>query len=313
MLIGVAFAFAAGLMWGLTFLVPLLLADYAPAYLAFARYAAFGGFSAALALSGFADMRALRRADWLEALRLGTVGNVVYYVLLASAIRLAGAPLPTVIIGTLPVVIALCAALAEGGDGRQRALARLAPSLAAIAAGVALVNRDEFARIGAGGAADYALGAALSFAAVVCWTWYPLRNARWLRANAHLSARAWASAQGIAILPVALAGCAAFVATAPAGDPAFPLPLGPQPALFVALSVGTGVLSSWVATLCWNAAGRRLSTAFAGQLIVFETLAALLYAYLWRGEWPEPWTLAGVVLLVAGIAWATRAEAGTAA
>jgi drug/metabolite transporter (DMT)-like permease len=35
------------------------------------------------------------------------VGNIVYYLFLASAIRHAGGPVPTMIIGTLPVVIAL--------------------------------------------------------------------------------------------------------------------------------------------------------------------------------------------------------------
>ena len=40
-------------------------------------------------------------------LRLALVGNVVYYLFLASAIQRAGGPLPTMIIGTLPVVIAV--------------------------------------------------------------------------------------------------------------------------------------------------------------------------------------------------------------
>ena len=313
MLIGVAFALAAGLMWGLTFVVPLLLPEYPPALLAFARYSAFGAFSIVLAATGGAGIGNLRRADWIEALKLGVVGNVVYYVLLASAIRSAGAPLPTVIIGTLPVVIALAAAFAERAGPVLPVVRRLAPSLVAITAGVALVNRDEFARIGGSGLADYLAGAALAVAAVACWTWYPLRNALWLRGNAGMSPRTWTTAQGVAIFPVALIGCLAFPFLSSMREPEFESPLGPQPELFVVLALATGVLSSWVATLCWNAASRHLSMAFAGQLIVFETIAALGYAYLLRGEWPEPWTLAGIVLLVAGIGWATRVESASAA
>jgi len=41
-----------------------------------------------------------------------------------------------------------------------------------------------------------------------------------------------------------------------------------------------------------------------GQLLVFETLAALTYAYVLRGQWPQPLTLLGVALLVAGVLWA---------
>jgi drug/metabolite transporter (DMT)-like permease len=40
----------------------------------------------------------------------------------------------------------------------------------------------------------------------------------------------------------------------------------------------------------------------------FETLAALAYAFLLRGEAPEPLTLLGIVLLVAGVVWALRAR-----
>jgi drug/metabolite transporter (DMT)-like permease len=62
-----------------------------------------------------------------------------------------------------------------------------------------------------------------------------------------------------------------------------------------------GLLASWLGTLCWNAASQRLPTALAGQLIVFETLAALAYAFALRGQWPEPLTLTGIALLVVGV------------
>jgi drug/metabolite transporter (DMT)-like permease len=50
-----------------------------------------------------------------------------------------------------------------------------------------------------------------------------------------------------------------------------------------------------------------------GQLIVFETLAALGYAWALRGQWPDGFTLAGAALLVAGVAWALRGGAPRAA
>ena len=49
-----------------------------------------------------------------------------------------------------------------------------------------------------------------------------------------------------------------------------------------------------------------LPTTLVGQLIVFETLAALAYAFLLRGVWPEPVTAAGIGLLVAGVITALR-------
>ena len=110
---GVACALAAGLLWGLVFIVPLLLPGYSAAQLSAGRYLAFGLVALPLALAGRTGLARLRRADWLEALRLALVGNLAYYALLAAAIQQAGAPLPTMIIGTLPVVIAVCANLGQ--------------------------------------------------------------------------------------------------------------------------------------------------------------------------------------------------------
>jgi drug/metabolite transporter (DMT)-like permease len=76
--------------------------------------------------------------------------------------------------------------------------------------------------------------------------------------------------------------------------------------LFVGLMFAIGLLASWLGTLCWNEASHRLPTTLVGQLIVFETLAALAYAYLLRAQWPPPLTLAGIALLVAGVVSALR-------
>jgi drug/metabolite transporter (DMT)-like permease len=50
----------------------------------------------------------------------------------------------------------------------------------------------------------------------------------------------------------------------------------------------------------------------SGQLIVFETLAALSYAFVLRGRAPHVETLAGVALLVAGVIWAVRTQPSAA-
>jgi drug/metabolite transporter (DMT)-like permease len=84
------------------------------------------------------------------------------------------------------------------------------------------------------------------------------------------------------------------------------MPLGPTPLRFVALMFTIGLTASWLGTLCWNEASQRLPTSLVGQLIVFETLAALAYAFLLRGSPPPPATVTGVLLLVAGVVWALR-------
>ena len=145
--IGILYALAAGLMWGLVFIGPLLLPDYPAAMQAFGRYIAFGRIALPLAWLDRARLAQLTRADWLAATGLGLVGNIVYYLFLASAIGRAGGPLPTMIIGTLPVVIAISSNLRSSAavqrrDGRLP-WRRLLPSLALIAAGIGCVNQGE--------------------------------------------------------------------------------------------------------------------------------------------------------------------------
>jgi drug/metabolite transporter (DMT)-like permease len=301
---GTLFALAAGLMWGLVFIAPLLLPAYPPALLSFGRYLAFGLIALPLAALDRARIAELTRADWLEAAKLALVGNLVYYLFLAAAIQRAGGPLPTMIIGTLPVVIAITSNLRDARRDGRLPWGRLAPSLALIAIGIALVNHAELQQMAPG--ADpgrYAIGALLAVVAVACWTWYPIRNADWLRNHAGRSPSTWATAQGIATLPMAAAGFAAFWAFGPAD---IALPLGPTPQRFLALMFVIGLFASWLGTLCWNEASQRLPTSLAGQLIVFETLSALAYAFALRGSAPAPATLAGVALLVVGVVWALR-------
>jgi drug/metabolite transporter (DMT)-like permease len=311
LLTGTLFALAAGLMWGLVFLAPLLLPQYPALLLSAARYVAFGLIALPLAWLDRSGLAQLGRGDWIEALKLTLVGNLLYYLFLAAAIQRAGGPLPTVIIGTLPVVIAIAAnlrrdAAVRAREGRLR-WGRLAPSLALIAAGIALVNQAELDQLRAD--ADhgrYALGALLAVGAVACWTWYPIRNADWLRTHPDRSPRAWATAQGIATLPLALVALAlCWAMSAAAGGP-FEMPLGPTPRRFVVLMFAIGLFASWLGTLCWNEASQRLPTTLAGQLIVFETLAALAYAFALRGSLPAGSALAGIALLLAGVVWALR-------
>lgn len=303
-------------MWGLVFVGPLLLPEYPAALQTVGRYLSFGLIALPLAWLDRRRLRELTRADWIEALKLSAVGNLLYYMLLASSIQRAGGPLPTMIIGTLPVVIAITANLRNVRRDGQLPWRKLLPSLLLIAAGIACVNQSELALLSESSTMDagqYAFGALLAVGAVVCWTWYPLRNADWLRHHPDRSPQAWATAQGLMTLPLAAVGYALLwlwmsLSDSGTAQKAFPMPFGPRPEFFIFLMVSIGLLASWLGTLCWNQASQRLPTAIVGQLIVFETLSALTYAYALRAEWPAPLTLAGIALLVLGVLRAARVQ-----
>lgn len=309
MWVGISYALVAGLVWGLVFVGPLLLPEYPAALQSVARYLAFGLIALPLAWLDRSELRRLGRSDWKEALKLSAVGNLLYYVCLAAAIQRAGGPVPTMIIGTLPVMIAISANLRNGRRDGRLPWKRMTPSLLLIVLGIACVNQAEWQALRTMPQPDparYLTGAALAFLAVICWTWYPLRNADWLRAHPDRNPRVWATAQGVATLPLALAGyLLIWVWQTYRGD-GFPMPFGPRPGFFIGLMVVIGLLASWLGTLCWNQASQRLPTALVGQLIVFETLAALGYAFVLRGAVPPPLTLVGITLLIAGVLWAVR-------
>lgn len=306
MIAGTLFALIAGLLWGIVFLSPQLLPDYPAALQSMGRYLTFGLIALAL---GWFDRHALRqlgRRDWLAALELAVVGNLLYYLCLAAAIQRAGAPLSAMIIGTLPVVIGISANLRDARRDGRIAWRRLALPLVAILAGIGCVNHAEWTRLGegiakGGDAGRHLSGILLAIAAVACWTWYPLRNADWLRANPERSPRVWATAQGVATLPLALIGYLGLLAWYGLSATGVVAPAGPRPLVFIGWMVLIGFAASWLGTLCWNEASQRLPSVLAGQLIVFETLSALGYTYLYRGEWPAPLTLVGILLLLAGV------------
>ena len=312
MISGLLSALGAGLLWGLVFVTPLVLDDYPGLMLSIGRYIAFGLLALGLAWFDRRALARLGRADWIEAFKLAAIGNLLYYTTLSSAIQLAGAPLPTLMIGTLPVVIAVCANLIDrrtaGGGVQWR---RLALPLAVMLGGLLLVHADTTRGATASDhdAGGYLLGVALALCALGCWTWYPIRNSRWLRARGHGLSRAWATAQGLATLPLAVFAALGFAlwddltATPGAG---FAWPLGPRPTLFVVMMFALGLAASWLGTLLWNHASARLPAALVGQLIVFETLSALLYAFVWYQRWPSAAEAAGIALLTIGVLLGVR-------
>lgn len=309
MISGVLYALLAGLMWGLIFVGPLIVPEYPAVLQSMGRYLALGLIALPIAWLGRVRLRQLGRKDWLTALTLTMMGNLIYYVCLASAIQRTGAPVSTMIIGTLPVVIPVFANLLYSQRDGKLSWWRLSPALVLIGIGLLCVNISELNQ----GLPDfsgwrYGSGIALALISVVCWAWYALRNARWLRENPEKHPMMWATAQALVTLPVSLLGYIAAYLWLNGQTPDFALPFGPRPAVFIGLMIAIAVLCSWVGALCWNVASQKLPTVILGPLIVFETLAGLLYTFILRQDFPPLLTVSGITLLMVGVVIAVRAK-----
>ncbi|WP_302421899.1 DMT family transporter [uncultured Citrobacter sp.] len=309
MISGVLYALLAGLMWGLIFVGPLIVPEYPAVLQSMGRYLALGLIALPIAWLGRARLRQLVRKDWATALTLTMMGNLIYYVCLASAIQRTGAPVSTMIIGTLPVVIPVFANLLYSQRDGKLSWWRLSPALVLIGIGLLCVNISELNQ----GLPDfsgwrYGSGIVLALVSVVCWAWYALRNARWLRENPDKHPMMWATAQALVTLPVSLLGYIAACLWLNGQTPDFALPFGPRPGVFIGLMIAIAVLCSWVGALCWNVASQKLPTVILGPLIVFETLAGLLYTFILREDFPPLLTVSGIALLMVGVVIAVRAK-----
>ncbi|MFP2825556.1 DMT family transporter [Citrobacter braakii] len=309
MISGVLYALLAGLMWGLIFVGPLIVPEYPAVLQSMGRYLALGLIALPIAWLGRVRLRQLTRKDWVTALALTMMGNLIYYVCLASAIQRTGAPVSTMIIGTLPVVIPVFANLLYSQRDGKLSWWRLSPALVLIGIGLLCVNISELNQ----GLPDfsgwrYGSGIALALISVVCWAWYALRNARWLRENPDKHPMMWATAQALVTLPVSLLGYIAACLWLNGQTPDFALPFGQRPGVFIGLMIAIAVLCSWVGALCWNVASQKLPTVILGPLIVFETLAGLVYTFILRQEFPPLLTVSGIALLIVGVVIAVRAK-----
>jgi drug/metabolite transporter (DMT)-like permease len=280
----------AGLVWGLAFLVPVLLPGWSAVAVTAGRYLAYGMLSLALlAYQGRAAWR-LAQQHWRAALAFAVTGNAGYYLLLVIGIQKIGAPVTDTIIGSIPVVVAVAS------NRRAPALPwrRLVLPATLSLAGLALINAAEFTGTHPAASAPLAarlIGLAAAVGAVALWTWYALANARFLDDRPAIPAGSWSSVVTLAaLLPVALLGHMSWPAVSRR-----------DAALFLAGIALLGVAVSWGGTWLWNTASAALPTTTAGLLINIETVSGYGYVYLARHQWPPLGQLLGFTLILAGV------------
>jgi drug/metabolite transporter (DMT)-like permease len=305
---GVMYGMMAGALWGTVFLVPRVLPDFSPLLLSSGRYMMYGAVSIVAALpSARSLLRRLSAADLAALVKLALAGNLLYYLLLTGAVHMVGIAPASLIVGVLPVTVTLLGRRDHGAVP----LSRLVWPLAMVLAGIACINIDVFtagASASAGGSILTKLaGLACAVGALVSWTWFAVENARYLQRNGHFSGSEWSVLWGIvtgllgAVLWIVVAALPSGFVTAPLADTRWHL--------FWMLNLGLAIGASWLGNGLWNAAAKRLPLTLSGQLIVFETLFALVYAFVYDHRLPRPLEAAAILLLLAGVSWSVRQHA----
>jgi drug/metabolite transporter (DMT)-like permease len=300
MLTGILAGLVAGALWGLVFVAPRMVGGLSPVDFTAGRCLSYGAWSLALMLIIRRAVWPTRQQAWV-ALRLSVLGFTGYYMLLVLAIRYAGTEVPSLIIGTIPLWMML---LGKPAGLRWGALL---PGLLLTLLGLGLMMRAMQGgglalNAAAAGVPEFWRGVAFAVVAMALWTAFGLLNAAWLKKHPEVKATTWANWLGMAT------GLGALVLWLALGTDAKVLLGQPGIALAAMLCIVTGVGSAWLATLLWNIASQRLSASLCGQLIVSETLFALLYSFVWDGQWPSRLQALACVLFVGGIFASIRAH-----
>ena len=290
--LGIGASILAGALWGLVFLTPELTRGFQPMQLSAGRYLAYGLVAAALLAPSWQRVRPmLAWRDWRTLAWLSFAGNIIYYVFLANAVQLGGVAMTSLIIGLLPVTVTL----AGRRDADAAPLVRLLPSLALGVAGLACISWQSLSAPRHGSAQAAVLGLLCATGALVSWTLYAVGNSRVLARLEQVSAHDWSLLVGV------VTGAQALVLAIPAFLLAPGVHASSAWLYFGGVVTTVAILCSVVGNALWNHASRLLPLTMTGQMIVFETLFALLYGFLWEGRWPTALESVAMVLLVAGV------------
>jgi len=289
---GIGYGMAAGAIWGLVFLAPALLHGFTPLELTTGRYTAYGALALVLLAPRWrAATAALGRREWLGLAGLGLVGNVVYFVLLSNAVQLGGIAITSLVVGFLPVTVTVIGSRDHGAVP----LRRLLPSIVLCIAGAVCIGWQALLPSGYATGTRALLGLLCATGALAAWTWYAVSNSRWLAHLHDVSAHDWSLLTGVvtgalalALVPFALLGDTAHHASA-------------DWLRFGGVSAALALLASITGNALWNRMSRLLPLTLVGQMILFETLFALIYGFVWEQRLPTTLEALAFVLLVAGV------------
>lgn len=300
MTFGIANGVASGALWGLVFLAPAVLTDFSPLQLAASRYLVYGLIALVLLVPRWPALRAhIGKVEWTALTWLSLLGNLVYFILLSICVQWSGGASAALIVGMVPVLVAVLGSREPGAVS----LVRLAPALALCVAGVGVMGYVALASSHVSTSnAQRLTGLLCGVGALLSWTAYSVGNTRWLARVPQVSGHDWSLLTGVATGALAL--LLAPVAFAGGGEGR----TGGQWAGFWAMAAAVAIFASILGNACWNRASRALPLTLGGQMIVFETLFGLIYGFLWQQRWPLPLEILAAVFLVVGVVWSAAAH-----
>ena len=138
MLLGVFAGLLTCALWGLSFVGPRAVVPFSAFDLAACRYGLYAIICILLMAIPRFRPRGLSREHWMAGLLIGAFGSVGYFISISFAVKHAGAVIPPLILGTMPVLVPIIANFRENTLPWKK----LAVPLGMIVLGIAVANAD---------------------------------------------------------------------------------------------------------------------------------------------------------------------------
>jgi drug/metabolite transporter (DMT)-like permease len=284
-------------LWGLTFVGPRAVMPFSAFDLAACRYGIYSAICILLLAFPRFRPRGLSREIWVAGLVIGGISTVGYFIAISFAVKHAGAVIPPLIVGTMPVLVPIIANIRENTLPWNL----LAVPLGMIALGIGVANGATLMTTHGLERASIIEGSLWALLALAIWIGYSLVNAGYLRRAGAPDGLHWITVQalgsGIACLFVLPSLSFHTFATASSGDLMN----------FVIWAAAMAVTSSLVAGWSWTYASKVLPLALSSQLIIAETIFGMIFGLSFENRLPTVEELMGTLLQVIGVCLAIYA------
>ncbi len=293
--LGLLAGISTGVFWGIPFLVPQMIPTYTPLEIAFGRFFFFGLISLFFLKEVVRIIRSLSVKDRIRIFFLSASGFWFYSILLFWGIQQTDGILSSLILGLLPVLIPLCTPDRKSGGPRFYI------GLLCLWAG--LLNLIAFPVLnGIVRLKTPSLGGILALlAALGLWTWFAISNSQFLKRNAALDRRDFASVVGVVSL---LCMIPIFLIRVNPHE----LMHRPEVNVYLLGSFALGAGSSWLANWLWNICSYHCPSEISGPLIVGETVFGLTYSFIFESRLPRSYETFSIVLFMLGVFLAVTAQ-----
>lgn len=293
MYLGILAGLTTCALWGLTFVAPRAVVPFSAFDLAAARYGVFGVTCILLMLNRRFRPTGLPLRLWIFGILLGSIGYAGYFLLVSFAVKDAGAVIPPLITGLMPVLLPIIANLRENALPWRA----LALPLGLIVVGLVVANASTLWDVGIAGPSVVS-GALWATAALVVWCGYGIGNAAIMRRPDAPDGLHWTGIQGVgsalsAIILLPTLSYDLYLTSSTA-----------ELLNFWTWSISMGLAASWVATWCWVYAARHVPLSLTSQLVIAETVFGLAFGLMYEQRLPTVTEGAGAALQVLGVAMA---------